>query len=292
MGDDRLHLRRATGARHHDLVSRANGARPERAGEAAEVEVRPVHPLHGHAERPGLQVVGYLDRLQVLLQRRPVIPGRLRRPLHDVVAEAGRDRDRLQRLESEPFGERPVCGDDALEGILGMVDQIHLVDRQHDVADAQQRHQERVPLRLRQYAVARVDEDHRQLGVGGAGRHVAGILLVAGRVGDDELACLGGEEAVGDVDGDALFALRLQPVDEEGEVDVVADGAVPAAVAGERRQLVLKDQLGIVEQPTDQRRLAVVDRSAGDEAQQTLGGLLGEILGRERRRCGHVVHQK
>jgi hypothetical protein len=32
-------------------------------------------------------------------------------------------------------------------------------------------------------------------------------LLVAGRVGDDELALLGREEAVGDIYGDALFAL-------------------------------------------------------------------------------------
>ena len=36
----------------------------------------------------------------------------------------------------------------------------------------------------------------------------------------------GGEEAVGDVDGDALLALRLQPVDQQREIDVVAGGAV------------------------------------------------------------------
>ena len=42
--------------------------------------------------------------------------------------------------------------------------------------------------------------------IGGAGRHVAGVLLVARRVGDDEGALLGREIAVGDVDG-ALLAL-------------------------------------------------------------------------------------
>ncbi len=45
---------------------------------------------------------------------------------------------------------------------------------------------------------------------------------MAGGVGDDELALLRGEKAVGDVDGDALLALGLEAVDEEREIDVVA----------------------------------------------------------------------
>ena len=53
----------------------------------------------------------------------------------------------------------------------------------------------------------------------GAGDHVARVLLVARRVGDDELALVGGEEAVGDVDGDALLALGRQAVDQQREVD-------------------------------------------------------------------------
>ena len=46
--------------------------------------------------------------------------------------------------------------------------------------------------------------------------------------------------------------------------------AVLLRIALERGQLVLEDQLGVVEQPADQRRLAVVDRAAGQEAQQRL----------------------
>jgi hypothetical protein len=55
------------------------------------------------------------------------------------------------------------------------------------------------------------------IGGRGAGDHVAGILLVAGRVGDDELALVGGEEAVGDVDGDALLALGGEAVDQQAK---------------------------------------------------------------------------
>jgi hypothetical protein len=43
--------------------------------------------------------------------------------------------------------------------------------------------------------------------------------------------------------------------------------------------VVLEDQLRFIEQPPDQRRLAVVDAAAGDEAQKILVLLLGEIIG-------------
>jgi hypothetical protein len=81
---------------------------------------------------------------------------------------------------------------------------------------------ERVPAGLRQHAVAGVDQNDGQIGRGCAGRHVARILLVARRIGDDEFAFRRREVAVGDVDGDALFALGAQAVGEQGEVDVAA----------------------------------------------------------------------
>jgi hypothetical protein len=74
---------------------------------------------------------------------------------------------------------------------------------------------------LGEHALARVDQDDRQVGGGRGGDHVAGVLLVARRVGDDVLARAGGEVAVGDVDGDALFALGLQAVGEQRQVDDV-----------------------------------------------------------------------
>ena len=51
----------------------------------------------------------------------------------------------------------------------------------------------------------------------------------------------------------------------------LAGGAVTCGILGQRGQLVFEDQLGIVQQPPDQGRLAVVHRPAGDEAQQVLG---------------------
>jgi hypothetical protein len=96
------------------------------------------------------------------------------------------------------------------------------------------------------------------------------ILLMPRAIGDDELALFGGEEAIGDVDGDALFAFGGKAIDEEGEIDLLPLRAHPLAVGLKRGQLILEDHLRIVEQASDQRRFAVVDRAAGDEAQQAL----------------------
>ena len=85
-----------------------------------------------------------------------------------------------------------------------------------------------------------VDQDHGGVGGAGAGHHVAGVLLVARRVGDDELALRGREVAVGDVDRDALLALGLEAVGEQRQVDRVAprrrarSQRAPARRAGRR----------------------------------------------------------
>ena len=104
-----------------------------------------------------------------------------------------------------------------------------------------------------------------------------------GRIGDDEGAPRRREEAVGDIDGDALLALGLQPVDQQREVDILAGRAVLAAVAGDGGQRVLEDQLAVEQQAADQRRLAVIDRAAGEEAEQF------PVLGRAMRRHSEIA---
>jgi hypothetical protein len=119
---------------------------------------------------------------------------------------------------------------------------------------------------LGEHALARVDQDDGDVGRGGGGDHVAGVLLVARRVGDDVLAGAGGEVAVGDVDGDALLALGLQAVGEQRQVD-----GGHAALAGgllDGGQGVGQDGLGVEQQAADQGALAVIDGAAGQEAQQ------------------------
>jgi hypothetical protein len=137
------------------------------------------------------------------------------------------------------------------------------------VRDAEQRGQERVPPALFGDALAGVEQDQGDVRGRRAGDHVAGVLDVAGGVRDDELAPWRGEVPVGDVDRDALLALGAQAVGQQREVRVVV--ATVAADLLDRRQLVREQRLGVVQQPADQRALAVIDGAGGGEAEQLAG---------------------
>ena len=56
-----------------------------------------------------------------------------------------------------------------------------------EVCDADKMGDEGVTLGLGQHALARIGQDDRDIDIGRTGRHVAGILLMARCVGDDEL---------------------------------------------------------------------------------------------------------
>ena len=64
---------------------------------------------------------------------------------------------------------------------------------------------------LREHALASIDEDDREVRRRRGGDHVAGVLLVPGGVGHDELAVLRRGEPIGDVDGDALHRSAINP---------------------------------------------------------------------------------
>jgi hypothetical protein len=92
-------------------------------------------------------------------------------------------------------------------------------------------------------------------------------LLVTRRVGDDKGARLRRKIAIGDINRDALLALRLESVNEQREIDFLSDGAVLLGILLQRRQLIVENQLAFIEQTPDQRRLSVVDGTAGKKAQ-------------------------
>ena len=135
-----------------------------------------------------------------------------------------------------------------------------------------------MPAGLGEHALAGVDEDHGDVGGRRAGDHVAGVLLVARGVGDDELAVLGREEPVGDVDRDALLAFGRQTVEEEREVEVAALRADLGRVGLERGEVILEHEMRLVQQAADEGALAVVDAAAGDEPQQALVLVRRQVL--------------
>ena len=256
----------------------ATDAADDRAGIAAEIGPAAVDPLHRHAERRGGQGLGgERHAFEMIEQGRPGIPGHRRRARDHIVAAQARDRDRGEGMDADLARLLGEVGDDRVEARAVVIDQVHLADREHDPADAEQMRDLAVPPRLRDHAFARVDEDHGEVGGRCRGHHVAGIILVPRRVGDDEAAPRGGEEEMRDVDRDALFALGGEAIGEQGEIELVALRAVLAGGCGEIARLILEHRAGIVQQPADQGRFAVVDAAAHDQAEQAVGLLARRI---------------
>ncbi len=136
-----------------------------------------------------------------------------------VVAVKGADGNGDELRNFELTGEALQAGAVAIEDFFGEVDQIHFVDGGDDDGDAEKAGDAGVAAGLSEDAFAGVNEDDGDIGGGGAGGHVARVLLVAGGVGDDEFAFGRGEIAVGDVDRNSLLAFGAEAVGELSEVD-------------------------------------------------------------------------
>src|SRR6476619_5524444 len=72
---------------------------------------------------------------------------------------------------------------------------------------------------LSQHALARIDENNGKIGRGRPGHHVARVLLMTRRIGNDEFTLGSSEVTVVYIYGDALFAFCLQIVGKQGKID-------------------------------------------------------------------------
>ena len=148
---------------------------------------------------------------------RPVPPSH-RLALRDDVVPAKRadgDGEDIGLAVARLAHHRVEVGTDPIERRAVVADEVHLVHARDEMTDAEQRRDARMTARLLEDPEPRVDEDERGVGRRRAGRHVACILHMTRRVGDDELPLLGREVPVRDVDRDALFALGGEAVGEE-----------------------------------------------------------------------------
>ena len=109
----------------------------------------------------------------------------------------------------------------------------------------QQRSQKTMSFGLGEHTFARIDQYNCQFCRRCAGDHVARILNVAGRVGNNKFALRGGEIAVSYIYGDALLTFRTQTVSQQRQIHI----GVTALTAGafNRLELIFKDRLCIIE---------------------------------------------
>ena len=96
---------------------------------------------------------------------------------------------------------------------------------------------------------------------------------MARSVGDYEPAAIAQvHRTVGNVNRDALFALCLEPVGQQAEIDVTLfDGRTGSAHIAGCGDCVVWNAVGFNQQATDECALAVVNASAGDESNYRLG---------------------
>ena len=267
---DALDPRGHAAGQHDHLVARLEYAAGHQTAVAAVVVVlvglRADDVLDREADVDQVTVGGHVDVLEVVQERRAFVPRHVLGAMHHVVALKRRDGDDLEVGDVQLGRELRELLVDLLVDLLGEVDEVHLVDAEHQVGDSQQREDDRVPAGLLGETLARVDEDQAEVGGGGTGDHVAGVLNVARGVGDDELAVGGGEVAVGHVDGDALLALGAQAVGQQGQIGVVVTPGHAGCLDG--LELVGEDRLRVEQQSTDQGRLSVVDRAGCGEPEK------------------------
>jgi len=248
---------------HRDALSDAHRSCQDLPGVASKVVARPEHELHGESKRLGRRAPIDVNRLEILDERRAVVPGRPVAWRGDVVAVERAQGNRLQRRSVEAVREFLA---NAIEHAPIEIDQVHLVDRDDEAGDPEEPGDLRVTPGLRSETVPRVDEQDGEVRRRRPGRHVPGVLFVARRIGQNEFAARGREIPVRDVNRDALFAFRLEAVREQRKIDR-AGGPVPRR-ARDRPHLVLVHRLRVVQEPADQRALPIVDAAGRAQAQE------------------------
>ena len=137
-GNDTSHRTLATRWHHPNNVAGSHRATDDGAREPTKVEVRTIHPLHGHSERTLVLHVVDIDGLKMVHQRGARIPRRAVAWLNDVVATQRRQRDTRDVVKCDLSGECAVVGFDLVEDLLRVIDEIELVHCDNDLADAEQ----------------------------------------------------------------------------------------------------------------------------------------------------------
>lgn len=189
-------------------------------------------------------------------------PGHVLRLVRQSVAVARGDRQDRRRGDAHAAEILVDLAGHFLEAVLGVVDQVHLVDRDHDVVEAEQVQDVAVAAGLLLDPFLGIDHQDGGIGRGGTGDHVLQKLLMARRVDDDVGAGRGLEEDLGCVDGDALVALGLQGVEHERPFH---RHPAPVGHGLHRFHLAVGQGAGVVQHAADQGRLAVVHMADDDE---------------------------
>jgi len=105
-----------------------------------------------------------VDSLKQFEEAFAIIPRHAGAAFDDIVAFEGADGNEADVGDIELAGEIFVIGFDGIEDVLAIVNNIHFVDGDNEVRDAEESADEAVAFSLGDDAVAGVNEDDRQIG--------------------------------------------------------------------------------------------------------------------------------
>ena len=249
-------------------LERSGTELPRIAAEVRELGGNGTDDILDRKEGAGVAASRNGNGLQVFQQGRPAIPGHAFGAIDDIVSLFGGNRNERNIFQAEAhlLLHFPIVRYDGGKHLFAEIHQVHLVDGHHDLPDAQQRGDEGVADGLFHDAVAGIDQNHGQVGGGGARHHIAGVLDVAGRIGNDEFPFRGGKIPISHVDGDALLAFGPQAIGEQRQVHLFVAPAPRSFFHG--FELILENGFGIVQQATDQGAFSIVHAAGRGKPQQ------------------------
>src|SRR6267378_7725748 len=275
---NRLHARLLPGRERHNGIAGAYNAARNAPSKPAKVCIGPNDALDGEPQALQRIAVRQGHGFQVLEQRWAVVPAHPRAALDHVVSFKRADRDALDVGDSKLGSQSDEVVFQLQKEIFAILGQVHLVHRGKYVFDAQNGSNKRVAPRLRKESFGCVNQNDSQVRRRRACSHVSGVLFVAWRVCNDEFAPRGRKIAVSHVNGDALLAFGAQAIRDQRKIDRSC-GTVDAAPLY-RGQLIFVDRLGVVQEPPDQCRLAVVDAPRRCKAKKLGAQVLIEKCGK------------
>ena len=258
---------------------------PPACRRSAEVGRGTVDPLHRQSEGQGGRVAGHPRALSASTSVGPACQGVFGLAATTLSPSLAEERDRLDASRSRDRPRRPGRPQRCRRRYPAKIRRGPSCSRPGSPGDPEQRADQGVAARLRQEAL-RASTSRTARSAVEAPVAMLRVYCSCPGVSATMKAQRGvGEEAVGDVDGDALLRSASSPSTRSAKSMASSRGAVALRVAGERRQHVGVEELSLEQEAADEGRLPVIHRAAGDEADEPSG------VRRPRRCCGGR-HQK
>ena len=161
IGDDFLDTRSQPGWQNLHRVANTDETGFDTSHVAAEIVqllgLRPAHQLHGKPEIFEVDVVVDRNIFQQIHQRRALVPVELVPALDHHIAVQSRHRNIGDISQLESLGKSGEILADSLEYFAGIIHQIHLVNRHHQMRNADEAGKVGMPARLGEHALARIN---------------------------------------------------------------------------------------------------------------------------------------